>query len=330
MPDTFTPNLNLTQPEVGSSTDTWGTKLNSDLAVLDALFADTPAQGVVVRFNGVGNAETEGVDVQQAAGNARFIRWLSGAFGAAGSLRWLMGVNGTAEGGSNAGSDFQLNRYDDDGATLAGIPLFITRSTGVVMFETTPTVGNNAIYHQGNLPAVIATVAEPIGTIKMYAGSGDPAGGSHLICDGRAISRTTYATLFSTVGTTYGAGDGTTTFNIPNFAERTPVGQSTAQSLITGYDARVLGNAIGEGQHVLSTGELPAHTHVITDPGHHHAIGGAQGTTNGASFSAFDAGAGVNTGTATTGITATDSTGSGTAHNVVQPSLVVNFIIRVQ
>jgi microcystin-dependent protein len=323
MPDTFTPNLNLTKSEIGSSADTWGNKTNADWDLIDALFAPT-GPNVVVRTNAAGNAAVQGVDISKAAGTSRIIQYYSGT-----SLRWAQGVSSTPEGGSNAGSDWALLRLSDAGILL-GTPLLFTRATGVGTFEVTPQVGSNQIYHQGNLPAVIATVSEPVGTIKMFAGVGDPAGGNYLICDGRAISRTTYAALFAVAGTAYGAGDGSTTFNIPNFQERSPVGQTVTQTLIPQYDARTIGNKIGEGNHALSIAELAAHTHPIIDPKHHHSVGATSQFQAQAGGGGMTSGAGVNSSTDATGITQAESAGSGTAHNNVQPSLVVSFIIRVQ
>lgn len=63
---------------------------------------------------------------------------------------------------------------------------------------------------------------EPVGSIKMYAGATEPD--KWLFCRGQAVSRTTYEKLFTVIGTTYGAGDGSTTFNLPNFADRMPIG----------------------------------------------------------------------------------------------------------
>lgn len=98
--------------------------------------------------------------------------------------------------------------------------------------------------------------ALPAGAIMPYAGAAEPAG--WLFCDGRAVSRTTYADLFAAIGTTYGAGDGSTTFNLPNLKGRVPVGFDSAQ---VEFDA--LGEAGGSKTHTLTAAELPSHAHPI-------------------------------------------------------------------
>lgn len=98
-----------------------------------------------------------------------------------------------------------------------------------------------------------------IGEIIFYAGSSAPAG--WLECDGSAISRTTYAGLFAVVGTTYGAGDGSTTFNLPD----------NRGYFLRGYDhgaGRDIGRTIGSTQ----TASLLTHNHGITDNGHAHGV----------------------------------------------------------
>ena len=90
----------------------------------------------------------------------------------------------------------------------------------------------------------------PVGSISLFAGSTAPTG--WLICDGSAVSRTTYADLFSVIGTTYGAGDGSTTFNIPNLKGKVPVGLNSSDT-----DFDTLGETGGEKEHTLVEGELP-------------------------------------------------------------------------
>ena len=88
------------------------------------------------------------------------------------------------------------------------------------------------------------------GMIQMFAGSTPPKG--WLKCNGAAVSRTDYAVLFSVIGTTYGAGDGSTTFNLPNFTDRFPVGAG---------DTYALNSKGGANTVTLNTNQIPAHTH---------------------------------------------------------------------
>ena len=98
-----------------------------------------------------------------------------------------------------------------------------------------------------------------IGNIIAFTGSTIPEG--YLECDGSAISRTEYADLFDVIGTTYGSGDGSTTFNLPNLSGRVALGVSQAHSA---------GSTGGEESHTLLDTETPSHTHEI--PQHTHTI----------------------------------------------------------
>ena len=157
----------------------------------------------------------------------------------------------------------------------------------------------------------------------MYAGSSAPNGWS--ICNGAAISRTTYATLFGIIGTTYGVGDGSTTFNLPDFRGRAPVGVGTGtgggangNGAPTGgasLSARALGDWTGEETHALSTGEMPSHNHGVTGGINAFPAGSGSGGATGGSYGA-------------TAPIAISNAGSGTAHNNLQPMTVVNFIIK--
>ncbi len=75
--------------------------------------------------------------------------------------------------------------------------------------------------------------SDPSGVIKMYGGLVAPTG--YFICDGSAVSRTTYSSLFAIIGTTFGAGNGTTTFNLPDLRQRFPLGKASSGT----------GNALG-------------------------------------------------------------------------------------
>ena len=170
---------------------------------------------------------------------------------------------------------------------------------------------------------------------------------------GQAISRITYATLFAIVSTTYGAGDGSTTFNLPDtrgrvIASLDNMGGSAASRLTTTYFGvnsgqapTTLGNVGGFESHVLTTAQLASHSHAntLTDPGHTHAT--SPGSTNSVVINtALNASIGFSTGSSstsalivtgnTTGITINNVTaGSGSAHPNVQPTIVSNYIMRV-
>jgi len=97
-----------------------------------------------------------------------------------------------------------------------------------------------------------------VGIIETYSGTTIPEG--YLLCDGRAISRTTYSKLFSVIGTTYGAGDGSTTFNLPNIAGKVAVGKDES-------DFTTLGQTGGSVNSKLTTSNLPSHSHTVTPTG---------------------------------------------------------------
>lgn len=146
-------------------------------------------------------------------------------------------------------------------------------------------------------------VGLPIGGGFDWFGTGDPCP-ELMICDGRAISRTTYATLFAKLGATFGAGNGSTTFNIPNTADRVLVGVS---------GTIVRGATGGAKTHTLTTAELPAHTHSYTLPS----------TVD----QAVDTGAGL-ANTSGEAAAVTGSTGGGGAHSNMQPYIGSYTVIR--
>lgn len=181
----------------------------------------------------------------------------------------------------------------------------------------------------------------PAGVVQMYAGATAPTG--WLFCDGAAVSRTTYSALFTVLSTTYGSGDGSTTFNLPDFRGRVAVGVGTGTGGgASGTGAPTGGSALtavargtwkGAETHALSEAELATHNHVLTDPGHNHDIYD-QATASGSNYSYAPTNTDTNTfvargsvSDAQTGITLAD-TGSGTAHNNIQPIMGINFIIK--
>lgn len=183
----------------------------------------------------------------------------------------------------------------------------------------------------------------PSGSITQFAGSSAPSG--WLTCDGTAVSRTTYAALFSVIGTTYGAGDGSTTFALPNLQGKVPVGYDSSQ---TEFDS--LGETGGAKTHTLTTSEMPSHTHTqdahghtgtaLTAGEHTHTTNAAYNTSgmgpagayafyhyvrteNSSSAGSHSHTLSINNTTATN-----QNTGGGQAHNNLQPYIVLNYIIK--
>lgn len=114
-----------------------------------------------------------------------------------------------------------------------------------------------------------AVVTTPTGALHMYGGTAAPTG--WLLCDGSAVNRTTYADLFAAIGTTFGSGDGSTTFNVPDMRGRVPVGWAASGG---NPDVSTLGANDGQA----AANRRPHHRTSITDPGHNH--GGSTGNVN--------------------------------------------------
>ena len=195
----------------------------------------------------------------------------------------------------------------------------------------------------------------PTGVIQMYGGSSAPTG--WLLCDGTAVSRTTYASLFTAIGTNFGVGNGTTTFNLPDLRGRSPIGAGTG----SGLTARTLGTNYGAETHTLSTSELPSHTHSNTVSGgntgnmsanashtHTPAVDNVQLGRGAYGFSALGGGyqgllilRGSDSGSSCTNTSTSvehthtftpsisnASAGSGGAHANLHPVLTINYIIK--
>jgi len=169
--------------------------------------------------------------------------------------------------------------------------------------------------------AQLATVNSVItGTIQMWPTVTAPTG--YLLCAGTAVSRSTYSALFAIIGTTFGVGDGSTTFNLPNYTNRMPIGTGSTAALA----------ATGGSKDAVTV----SHTHSITDPGHQHNTSvtghllfdvnggesvpyGGPGNYPGTTFSMSNA---------TTGISVNTAGVSGTNANL-PPYIGINFIIKV-
>ena len=167
------------------------------------------------------------------------------------------------------------------------------------------------------------------GVVQLYAGSTAPNG--WLICNGQAVSRTTYAALFAVIGTTYGAGNGSTTFNVPNLVNKTVRGSNS------------LGKTGGADTVTLSTANIPAHSHGVgtlttnNTGAHTHKTSSSNTYGNGKYTFTYDSGGGPDewnlvtesAGAHTHTISGTTaSVGSGSAVTITNPYVMLHYIIK--
>jgi microcystin-dependent protein len=246
------------------------------------------------------------------------------------------------------------------GLSIAGVQSFLFSAAGITL-PADPTLALHAATKQyvdaqiaaAVAPAIAAATQGDIGVVKWFPATALPL--NHVLCYGQPLART--LPLFTVFGTTYGAGDGSSTFNNIDMRGITPAGvdnmggtaagRLTSESISGG--ASTVGNVGGEETHLLLATELaahahltsdPGHTHPITDPGHQHSLSAPASTNGGASGAIQFSNPPLSTSTATapTGISVNSHvtgltiqpTAAGVAHNNVQPTRVGNWIVRVQ
>lgn len=208
----------------------------------------------------------------------------------------------------------------------------------------------------GNIDPVFG--AAPAGAVLPFAGLTAPGG--WLLCYGQAVSRTAYAALFAALGTAYGIGDGSTTFNLPDARGRVPGGKDnmggTAASRLTtagsGVDGSTLGAAGGAQAVTLTAAQsgTPAHTHTASSThtlsaasagDHSHGYSAPVGSFNvgvgDTSYNVMPGGSSTDnagahthsiTGSIATTVNAAAAAGAAQPHSVTQPTLVLNYIIK--
>lgn len=154
------------------------------------------------------------------------------------------------------------------------------------------------------------------GMIMPYAGTSAPTG--WLMCYGQAIDQTTYADLYAAIGGTYGSSG--SNFNVPDLRGRVIAGQddmggTSANRLTSPINGDTLGAAGGSQSHTLTTAQMPSHSHIMGDFSDSGGLTAYIGEGSGASHSIRNN-------------VSTQSTGSGQAHNNVQPTIILNYIIK--
>lgn len=209
----------------------------------------------------------------------------------------------------------------------------------------TPLASTNAYYTNpdGNLAVIDPTgsaryVGPPVGSVFFHSTASPPVG--YLIADGSAVSRATFSALFSVIGITYGAGNGSTTFNLPNITGRVIAGVDSGGVNLsaTGLGTAAVLTAVGGAQtHLLTTAEIPSHTHgnSLNDLGHTHPGGqansagnvGGVGVASGVPQYFTTALQGVTNASAPMSITNAAAGGGGT-HTIVQPTIILLPIIK--
>lgn len=277
----------------------------SDGAELDVGYVkgdtgETGATGATGAIGADGSNGTDGTSATIAVGTVT-----TGAAGSSASV-----INSGTE--SAAVLDFEIPK-GDDGATGPGAnmaPDWVSDTVyalyqmvmyNEVLYRCTTAHTSGTSFESSYFKVVSTEAGNPPGAILQYSGSSAPTG--YLLCDGSAVSRTTYADLYSVIGTVYGSGDGSATFNLPSLVDKFVLGKGSTYSTLAATG--------GETTHTLTTSEMPAHTHTVT-----------KGTTT------LAAGAMALSATSSAGTVTSASTGGGGAHNNMPPYIVLNYIIK--
>lgn len=290
-----TPNMILTLPDVSVTPGPeWAATLNAALAAIDD-HDHTSGKGKLVPISGVDinqNLDMQTLEIvdTKSVNFQNLVSALSGVL----NINKLQVINGNVW-------------FTNSG----GVPVQITDGNAIVSTVVIP-----------------ASPLMPSGTVLDFAGSAASVG--FLLCDGAAVSRVTYSSLFAAIGTAWGVGDGTSTFNLPNFNGRTSVGSGTYTDTVSGSVSRSIAQKIGTEKHVLTQAELASHTH-IQDAHSHTYPQGASAGAGGFLIPGRVAGTDfpiVTSITVSSTVATNQNTGNDVAHNNMQPSLVILKMIK--
>lgn len=337
MVSTYTTNKYLEEPGHNDYVNTWDNPLNTNFSRLDA------ALGGVTSINLNGVSGTLDLTNAYPLPSSAPYSYIGAMFNLSGTptnnviIRIPSGVGGIWSIYAGFSGNYTVTFSSLGGGTSVALAQgynnqVMSDGTNIRLLSlggrTIGTAANNlvALDASAKLPAVDGSQLTnlpssfPSGTMNPYAGLTEPSG--WLFCDGRSLSTTTYAALYAAIGTTYGSV-GAGYFNIPDARGRVLVGRDdmgtmgTANRITTagsGISGTTLGASGGEQAHTLTTSEIPAHTHTFL-------INNRDYSGSGGSNANYQAGAAGSTIT-------TSSTGGGLGHNNVQPTIIVNMIIK--
>lgn len=207
------------------------------------------------------------------------------------------------------------------GGSVGVVALAVKSSPDLKGVPTAPTAAPGTATLQVATTAFVAAAAPPAGSIIDYAGATAPAG--WLLCQGQAVSRTTYAALYTALGAAaspWGQGDGTTTFNVPDLGGRVTAGKESTATRLTvagaGINGAVLGASGGVQTYTLTTTQMPSHNHTSVS-------GNTFAMANMGGWIGISGGGGISLGYDTIA-----ATGGGLAHQNTQPTTIINKIIK--
>lgn len=258
MADPVTTNKGLTVPATGSDPNTWGGILNANFDLIDAFLGSTGALTISSGTVVLSSAQVQNLRISLA-----------------GTLTGNVTIQITQKAGYF---------YFHDLTTRGGYSITVTTGASGSRTQNLP----SKLSHVFTDGSGVYLVTEPNhGESRDFAGSTPPP--LWLLADGSAVSRTVYADLFAAVGTTWGSGDGSTTFNLPDFRGRSTfgadaMGGTAANRLTTASIGTAAVVGVGGGHELLqshnhSTTENPhnhsqnAHNHGINNPAHSHSAG---------------------------------------------------------
>jgi len=312
MVSTFTPSRNYELPGTGDYVDSWGPVINDNFTDIDLNISGT--QALTVSSSNVTLTPTQAKNM---------------IFAVTGTLTATVTITYPATGGFFIVSNLTAGAFNL-GVTSAG------GGTGVIV----PQGQRSMLYCDGvNVCFASDAAAVEIGSGMDYWGTTAPP--RWLFPYGQAISRTTYSALFARLGITYGAGDGSTTFNLPDKRDRASwakgnmggVSAGRITGLAGGWSGNVLGTAGGQESVTLTLAQIAAHSHSGgTDAQglHTHSYESGDATLAATGATTISGGptpkttgaSGLHTHTVTT-----DSQGGGQLHNNLPPGIVCNYII---